>query len=92
MDLLYQRYASPFDYLQQLIVIDNLLQGVTYIISQENERKMWELYLHSFPSDSFDNWKKKVVGSDRPVKEMSRNEIVNVVNKSQNILNTFSIK
>lgn len=93
MDVLYKTYSRPFDYLQQLMDIDNLPNGIEYIFSQENERKLWELYLHSFPNESYEDWKKKVCGNaPSHANEMSRSEVINVVKKSQNILNTFSIE
>lgn len=91
MDLLFSKYASPFDYLQGLMDIGNLLQGINYIFSQENERKLWELYLHSFPSKSFEDWKKDITSNKVKPVELSQKEVVLQVNKSQSILNTFQI-
>ncbi|MDO4377982.1 MAG: hypothetical protein Q4C64_02365 [Erysipelotrichia bacterium] len=92
MDLLYHRYASPFNYLQGLMDSGNLLIGINYLFEQENERKLWDLYLHSYPSESFEKWKKKVMTNvDRP-KELSQKEITIEINKSSEILKSFSVE
>lgn len=92
MDLLYHRYASPFNYLQGLLECGDLITGINYLFEQDNERKLWELYLHSYPSDSFEDWKKKVTSNiDRP-KELNQKEIAIEVNKSSEILKSFSIE
>lgn len=90
MDLLYAKYASPFDYLQALMDTHNLTNGICYIINNENERKLWELYLHSFPSESFDSWKNKLK-DNTAVKELNEREVINQVNKSNDILKNFQI-
>lgn len=92
MDLLYHRYASPFNYLQGLMDSGNLITGINYLFEQENERKLWELYLHSYPSTSFDDWKKKVLNNVERPKELSQKEVAIEVNKSSNILKSFSIE
>ena len=92
MDLLYHRYASPFDYLQGLMNSGNLLTGINYLFEQENERKLWDLYLHSYPSDSFDDWKKKVLKNIERPKELSQKQIAIEVNKSNEILKTFHLE
>ena len=92
MDLLYHRYASPFNYLQGLMDSGNLITGINYLFEQENERKLWELYLHSYPSNSFDDWKKKVLNKVERPKELNQKEVAIEVNKSSNILKSFSIE
>lgn len=92
MDLLYHRYASPFNYLQGLMDSGNLLVGINYLFEQENERKLWDLYLHSYPSDSFDDWKKKVLTNIERPKELSQKQIAIEVNKSNEILKAFHIE
>ena len=92
MDLLYHRYASPFDYLQGLLDSGNLINGINYLFEEENERKLWELYLHSFPSDSYEDWKKKIKANNDMPKELSQKEVAKQVNKSNEILKSFSLE
>lgn len=90
MDLLYHRYASPFIYMQDLFTTGNLSKGILHLYETENDRKLWELYLHSFPSESYKDWKEKVTSNQAP-KELTQEEINVQVSKSNNILETFHI-
>lgn len=91
MDLLYSKYASPFDYLQALMDMHNLVIGITYLINSENDRKLWELYLHSFPNESFEKWKDKIRDNNKDVKKLNEREVIMQVNKSNEILKNFRV-
>lgn len=71
--MLYKRYASPKDFLRLYMDDGRFGEFVYEIISSENkrkqdeaekeeDRKLWELYLHSASDKSFLDWKKEVVG------------------------------
>ena len=90
MDMLYHRYACPFNFLQSLLDTGNLVQGFIHLFEKENDRKLWDLYLHSLPSESFDDWKEKVT-SNQMTKELTKKEVETQVSKSNNILETFRI-
>lgn len=76
--------------MQCLLDTGNLAQGFIHLIEKENDRKLWDLYLHSFPSESFDTWKEKVTRKQAP-KELTQQEIEVQVSKSNDILETFHI-
>lgn len=92
MDLLYQRYASPFDYLDSLLLIGQLEKGVLNVLEQDNEDRLWQLYLHSLPynKQSYNDWKKGATKAN--VTELSEDQIKIQVNKAENILKTFHIE
>lgn len=71
MDLLFSKYASPFEFMRLYIDNGRFGEFVSEIIASENKRKQeeaqreedrkwWELYLHSFSDKSFSEWKEEV--------------------------------
>lgn len=76
--MLYKRYASPKDFLHLYMEDGRFGEFVQEIISSENkrlkdeaqkeeDRKMWELYLHSASDKSFIDWKAEVAGRSKKV-------------------------
>ncbi len=57
MDLLHKRYASPFPLLDRYICYGGFGDYIELIVLQRNEERLWDLYLHSLPDKSFDDWK-----------------------------------
>lgn len=96
MDLLYSRYASPFSFIDGWLQIGTLSDAVKTLVEQDNERKMWELYLHSnpyiAPHKSFDDWKNSVATHTQYSKSLSKEEVKTTVEMSQSILNNFQMK
>lgn len=91
MDLLFKRYASPFPLLDIMIQSDKLDDFVITMINEENEQKLWELYLHhGWLNKSFEDFKKEVLV---PVTNVSNKtteqEIEATINHSKEILNSF---
>ena len=91
MDLLFKRYASPFSLLDIMIQSDKLDEFVITIINEENEQKLWELYLHhGWLNKSVEDFKKEVLV---PVPNVSNKttekEIEATINHSKEILNSF---
>ena len=70
----------------------NLSKGILHLYEAENDRKLWEMYLHSFPSESFEDWKKKTIESNAKAKELTHAEVTEEVNKSNDILKTFRVE
>ena len=92
MDLLFKRYASPFTLLDLMLQTDKLDEFVITIINEENEQKLWELYLHhQWLDKSFDDFKKEVLGSvTNETNKVSEKEIEATINHSKEILNGFN--
>ena len=88
MDLLFKRYASPFNYLDALLEYGEFGSGVANIWDTANDDKAWELYLSYNPHNekSFEDWKKGL--HDKPQK-MSKAQVDATVEKSQKILKNF---
>lgn len=87
MDLLFKRYASPFDYMDSLMTIGNLEDGIRSTIKEANEEKLWSLYLHSYQKVSFKEWREQVI-VEKP-KELSQAEMTTIIEQSNNILKSF---
>ncbi|MBQ5929855.1 MAG: hypothetical protein IIX02_03585 [Clostridia bacterium] len=92
MDLLFNRYASPFDYLNVLIEYGNFARGVANIWDEYQDQKNWELYLSLNPLNekSFTEWKKDMQTRQGAKTPMSRAEIDATVEKSQMLLKGFN--
>lgn len=78
--------------MQDLFMMGNLSKGILHLYEAENDRKLWEMYLHSFPSESFEDWKKKTIESNAKAKELTHSEVTKEVDKSNSILETFRLE
>lgn len=72
MDLMYQRYSSPFEFMRMYIDQGRFGELVTDIITAENQRKaeqaekeaedkLWAMYVHSLSDKSYNEWKEAVL-------------------------------
>lgn len=77
MDLLFSRYASPFEFMRPYIEQGRFGEFVTEIITAENKRrkeqaekeeeeKLWTAYIHSYSEKSFGDWKADVMKPASP--------------------------
>lgn len=75
MDLLYSRYASPFEFMNLYINGGRFGEFVSELLEMEQRRKkekaekededrLWSLYIHSMPDKSFAEWKKELIVSE----------------------------
>jgi hypothetical protein len=87
--LLFERYTSPFDYLDALLEYGEFGRGVCNIWDTANDKKAWELYLSYNPHNdkSFEDWKKEL--KDHTPQKMSKAQVDATVEKSQKILKNF---
>lgn len=92
MDLLFKRYASPFLFLDSLMELGILKEGLDNLIEQDAEETMWELYLHSMPSKSFNDWKEEVFKRNKEHDGLSESEVITQVNEAEAILRSFRKK
>lgn len=74
MGLLYERYSSPMELMTIYINRGRFGEFVSMVLNQEyerrvdeakkeNDRMLWEAYIHSFSDESFEKWKKRVLSS-----------------------------
>ena len=84
MDLLFSRYASPF------LLIDNYIQNnrffsfICEFINSENERQLWEFYIHKVNNMSFDEFKKSFCKE-----EITEEQVETTITDSFNTLSNF---
>lgn len=93
MDLLAQRYASPFLILDDFIRLQQLHDFVLEILKMIAEEKVhdarWQYYLHKVFDMSFEEYVQKCEQPQNQEKEMSNQEIGNVINESKMMLDGF---
>jgi hypothetical protein len=87
-DLVFKRYSSPFIFLDNLIVNEQLNEGIVMIYNQAEEEKLWQLYL-SIPSKekSYVDWKEEVITHSQ--EEVEEENIEAARDKARNILKKF---
>lgn len=72
MGLLYEKYSSPLEFMSLYMNRGRFGEFVNSILAaeydrriaeatKENDRMLWEAYVHSFSDESFDDWKKRVL-------------------------------
>lgn len=93
MDLLFKKYASPFDYLDALIAYGELPRGIWEIWQSAQEEQLWQFYLSNNPLNekSFEQWKQDQLRETLARQPMSKEAVAQTVEKSQNILKTFKL-
>lgn len=83
MDLLFSRYASPFEFIRLYIEQGRFGEFVTEIISAENKRrkeqaekedeeKLWAAYIHSYSDKSYSDWKSEIMRPASRERERSK--------------------
>lgn len=87
--MLFKQYANPFDFLDGISQMGMFEQGILKVIEDEQEQKLWELYLHSYPEKSFKEWKDSLKSSN-PKNAMTESEVATQVQKSKNLLKSFN--
>lgn len=90
MDTLYRRYACPFDFLNSVFRLGRLEESLLNLLKQEDEEKLWQLYLHSIKEKPYDEWKKEVLKPQQQA--MTDAEITTQVQKANNLLTSFSME
>lgn len=96
MDLLFSRYASPFLLLESLLETNSLSEFINTMIEQNEEEKMWDLYLHTLPiylytgkAQSFNEFMESAKNPNQTEK-MTNEELEATLNDSKEILNSFN--
>lgn len=93
MDLLARRYASPFPLLDNFIQIQQLHEFTLTILDTIAEEKVqdarWEYYLHKVFDISFEEYVRRCENKAQDKKEMSLEQIGEVVSESRNILKGY---
>lgn len=93
MDLLYQRYASPFSFMNGMIqtgrfseFVENLVKTVN---KEKDEKTAWEYWLHKIWNGSFEEFKEEVQNNKKNM-SMSERTMETTIQNSMDILNNFN--
>lgn len=103
MDLLYSRYASPFEFMSQYIEQGRFGEFVSELYEmfierkkekaeKENDDRLWSLYIRSLSEKSFTEWKADLhsnAGEDSGDMTVTSEDVNTAVRKSQGILGSF---
>lgn len=97
MDLLAQRYASPFLMLDEFIRLHQLhnfvMETLKTIADEKVAEKRWQYYIHRVYDMTFEEYVRKCEEPEaqETTKQMTDTQISNVVNESRNILQGFKM-
>lgn len=93
MDLLHQRYASPFSFMSQAIkagrFTDFVFNFMDTINKEKDEEALWEYYLSRVYGVSFKEFKEGL-NEDQKNREMSERTKEALIKDAQNILKNFN--
>ena len=93
MDLLYQRYSSPFSFMSQAIRAGRFTDFVVNFIDTVNEEKdeesLWQFYLSRVYDVSFNNFKKDLEDRKKN-RDMTERTMEAIIKESDNILENFN--
>ena len=94
MDLLSQRYASPFLIMDEFIRLQQfrefVVEVLNTIVEEKKHNARWEYYLHRVWDMSFDEYVRQCEKPKQGEQYMTNEEIGNVVNDSRDILKGFA--
>ena len=85
--MLFKKYADPFSFLDGVSEMGQFAQAISQLLKDEAEAKLWELYLHSYPNKSFNDWKKDLKTDDKALDEMTDEDINTAILNAQKALN-----
>ncbi len=94
MDLLYQRYASPFSfidgYLQTGRFDEFVVELVTTVNKEKEEDATWNFYLHKVSSEvSYQDFVAELE-NDKQIQNMTEEDKAKSINIAMSILNNFN--
>lgn len=93
MDALFKRYGHPFPFMDGMIQAGRFCYFVRSfweeVCREENEKTMWEFYLHRVFEGSFADFKAGIE-NDRRNQAMSEQDMETTIKHSMNILKNFS--
>ena len=95
MDLLHQRYASPFSFMDGMILSGRFSEFVVELVQTYNEehkeRTMWEFYLHKVnnPEVSFKDFLDEIETNER-LQNMTDDDKADAIQTAMNILGNFN--
>lgn len=95
MDLLYQRYASPFSFIDGMIETGRFSEFVDNFVDTSNQEKQekynWEFFLHKVFDKSYTEFEESIK-VNAETQNMPIETIETTIQDSMNILNNFKPK
>lgn len=92
MDMLYQRYACPFSFVNETIkhgrFQEFVVEFTSTILKEKEDRQNWEFFLHKVWEGSYQDFVSDVENNKQNL-SMSKRTIETTVNHSLKILNNF---
>ena len=93
MDLLYQRYASPYFFMDGMIQTGRFSEFVDSFLdanhNSHEEKVEWEFYLHKVFKGTYAEFKEDLRNTNK-LQNMSKNDIETTVIKTMDILKNFN--
>lgn len=93
MDLLHKRYASPFSFIDGMMLAGRFNEFVVDFVKTVNEEHeqemMWDFYLHKVGTDISFNEFVEGVKMDTKNQSMTAEDKASTVNMAMDILNNF---
>lgn len=83
MDSLFERYGNPFLFIDTLIISGRFTDFVLEFLEIQNEKIMWEFFLHKVYDKSYDEFKESM-------KPVPKEQLETTVQNSKSILNSFN--
>lgn len=92
MDLLSQRYANPYFFIDGMLKSGRFEEFVIKFVETINEdnrnKTLWDIYIHKIEGMSYSEFIEKVE-TEEQIQEMTADDIETTVNDSLNILQNF---
>lgn len=93
MDLLYQRYASPFSFMDGMIQtgrFSEFVESLVKTVNEEREEKaQWEFWLHKVWDGTYEKFKEEIKNNKENL-SMSKRTIETTIQNSMDILKNFN--
>lgn len=86
MDLIFNRYSSPFLFIDTLILNGKFSQGISELWDFHDDDKRWDFYLHKVYGKSYEDF----VNETQAVPKMTEDDFETTVNNSKSMLQGFS--
>lgn len=86
MDLLFSRYASPFLIVNQMIQCNRFSEFIDEFLMLDEDRKLWEVYLHKVFDKSYIEFEKAL---KKPKRNQKPINFEATINESISILEGF---
>lgn len=93
MDLLHQRYASPFPFIDEMIkhcrfgeFVDSFIRKV---LKEKNEKMTWEFFIHRIYDKSFNEFKEELENDARN-QNMSEQDVEATIQQTTDMVNEFN--